>query len=236
MKLAIMQPYFFPYLGYFGLIKHSDRFIICDVVQFMRHWWIERNRILKHPEGWQYIHVPLVKHSYKATIKEVKIRIEEPWQDKIFQLLIHYKNKSPCYKEVIGFLENAFSFKTDSITELSAHLLAETCRYIGIPFCRAIFSEMNIAIEKASAPDEWAINICKALAADTYINPPGGMDFYDRSKYVQADIKLQFLKVNLRPYKQWGEHFEEALSIIDVMMFNKPQEIQAMLDDYQILQ
>jgi hypothetical protein len=236
MKLAIMQPYFFPYLGYFGLIKHSDRFIIFEIVQFMRHGWIERNRILKVGEGWQYIRAPLAKHSQKTAIKEVRINNNELWQNKILQQLVHYKHRSPYYKEVIGFLENALSFKTDSITELNAHLLAETCKYIGISFCREIFSEMNIAIEKASAADEWAINICKALAADTYINPPGGMDIFDRGKYVRANINLQFLKVNLKPYKQWGGTFEKALSIIDVMMFNKPEEIQAMLDDYQILQ
>lgn len=231
-----MQPYFFPYLGYFSLIKHSGRFILFDVVQFIRHGWIERNRILKPGEGWQYIQVPLVKHSRETTIKEVKIRENDPWQDRIFRQVEHYRKRAPFYKEVISFLQNAFSYKTDGMTDLNAHLLAETCQYIGIPFHREIFSEMHLAIEEVTAADEWALNICKALAADTYINPPGGIEIFDRSKYAQAGIALQFLKINLRPYDQGRESFQEGLSILDVMMFNTPQEIRNMLDDYELLQ
>jgi hypothetical protein len=236
MKLAIMQAYFFPYLGYFSLIKHSDRFVILDIVQFIRHGWIERNRILKPGGGWQYIQVPLVKHSRETTIKEVKIRFNDPWQDRIFRQLEHYKKRAPYYKQVISFLQNAFSYKTDDIADLDAHLLAEVCQYISIPFKREVFSEMHLAIEEVTAPDEWALNICKSLTADTYINPPGGIDFFDLNKYAQAGITLQFLKVNLKPYNQRGDTFEEGLSILDVMMFNTPQEIQTMLDDYSVLQ
>jgi hypothetical protein len=235
MKVAIMQPYFFPYLGYFGLIKNSDRFIICDVVQFMRHGWIERNRILKPEMGWHYIRVPLVKHSHKATISEVKIRAQESWQDRIFQQLEYYKKRSPYYKEVIGFLQNAFRYQTDNITDLNAHLLAETCQYIGIPFRKEIFSEMDVMIEKINTSDDWAINICQALAAETYINPPGGIEIYKRDNFTQSGLKLEFLKVNLRSYNQGRDPFEEALSIIDVMMFNAPKEIRSMLDDYRLL-
>ena len=233
--IAIMQPYFFPYLGYFSLIKHIDRFIILDVVQFIRHGWIERNRILKHGEGWQYIQVPLVKHTRETPINEVKIRVNDSWEERIIRQLEHYKKTGPHYKEVISFLQNAFSYKTDSIADLDAHLLGETCHYIGIPFKREVFSEMHLAIERVNAPDEWALNICRALPADTYINPPGGIELFDRNKYIQAGITLQFLKVNLRPYNQGRESFCEGLSILDVMMFNGVEQINKMLDEYELL-
>jgi hypothetical protein len=236
VTLAAMQPYFFPYLGYFGLIKHSDRFIVCDMVQFMRHGWIARNRILKHHEGWQYMVIPLAKHSHKAAIKDVTICVTEPWQDRIFKQLVTYKKIAPYYEQVIDFLQHAFCYKTDSLSDLNTHLLSETCRYIGISFKREVFSEMDIAIEEVNAPDEWAIGICRGLAADTYVNPPGGMDLYDRSKYIRAGLSLQFLNINLRPYDQKRRKYEGGLSIIDVMMFNTPQEIQGMLDDYELLQ
>ena len=236
MKLGIMQPYFFPYLGYFSLIKHSDRFVLLDVVQFIRHGWIERNRILKLAEGWQYIQVPLVKHARETPINEVRIRVDDPWQDRILRQLQHYKKRAPYYKEVISFLQKAFSYKSDNIADLDAHLLGDTCQYIGIPFKREVFSEMRLAIEPVTAPDEWALNICRALAADTYINPPGGIEFFDRNKYAQAGIMLQFLKVNLKPYNQRRGSFEEGLSILDVMMFNTPQEIHSMLNDFHVLE
>lgn len=235
MKLAAMQPYFFPYLGYFGLIKHSDRFLIGDNVQFIKGGWIARNRILKQEQGWQYIGVPLVKHLLNTMIRDVKICVSEPWQLKIFNLLRHYKRKAPYYEEVVRFLEEVLSYKTDSISDLNVHLLSETCRYIGIPFRGIAFTDLEFMIEDVNAPDEWALNICKATGADTYINPPGGMEFYDRSKYARAGVTLQFLKVNLRPYDQRRTPFEEGLSIIDVMMFNTPREIQSMLDEYELL-
>ncbi len=235
MKLAAMQPYFFPYLGYFGLIKHSDRFLIGDNVQFIKGGWIARNRMLKQEQGWQYIGVPLAKHPLNTLIRDVKICVRDPWQGKIFNLLRHYKRKAPFYGEVIEFLEKVLSYQTDSISDLNAHLLAETCRYIGIPFRGIAFSDLDFFVEDVNAPDEWALNICRAIGADSYINPPGGMEFYDRSKYARAGISLQFLKVNLRRYDQRREPFEEGLSILDVMMFNTPQQIQAMLDDCELL-
>jgi hypothetical protein len=179
--------------------------------------------------------VPLVKHSRDTAIKDVKIRLVEPWQDRIFRQLEHYKKKAPFYNDVIDFLQNALSYKTDNITDLDAHLLAETCQYIGISFHREVFSEMHLPIEEVTAVDEWALNICRSLNADTYINPPGGLGLFSGNKYAQADITLQFLEINLRPYKQKDDSFVEGLSILDVMMFNTPQEIQTMLDDYRLL-
>jgi hypothetical protein len=236
MKLAIMQPYFFPYLGYFGLIKHSDRFILFDTVQFIRHGWIERNRILKPGEGWQYIKVPLFKQPRETAIGKMKIRVNDSWQDRILRQLEHYKKGAPYYKEVVDFLRKSFSFKTDRITDLDAHLLAETCQYIGIPFSGEVFSEMDLAIEEINTPDEWSLSICKSLAADTYVNAPGGAQFFARDKFTRAGIRLEFLKINLRVYDQRRESFEEGLSILDVMLFNAPQDIRSMLDDFMVLQ
>jgi hypothetical protein len=236
MKLAGMQPYFFPYLGYFALIKHSDIFIVADNVQYIESGWIRRNRILKPKGGWQYLGVPIAKCSHKTIINEVRIKDDEPWRDRIFRQLDHYRKKAPYYLDVIRFLEHAFAVETDSISDLNVHLLVETCRYIGIPFNVDIFSQMAVAVERATAPDEWALNTCKAFGADTYINPPGGIDFYDRHRYLRSGVELQFLQVNLKPYEQRNGTFEAGLSILDVMMFNTPQQIHTMLDDYEMLE
>ena len=229
-----MQPYFFPYLGYFGLIKHSDRFLIGDNVQFMKGGWIARNRVLKQEQGWQYIGVPLQKHPMTTVIRDVKIHHGEPWREKIFNLLRHYKRKAPYYADVVQFLTRVLQYPTDRISDLNAYLLAETCNYIGIPFRSITFHDLDFALDPVNAPDEWALNVCKVIGAGTYINPPGGMEFYDRGKYASAGISLQFLKVNLRPYDQQRDPFEEGLSILDVMMFNTPGQIRAMLDDHEL--
>src|SRR5512147_3120236 len=111
MILAGMQPYFFPYLGYFGLIRHSDIFIIADNLQFVESGWVARNRILKPSEGWHYIRVPLVKCSHKTAISEMKINRKISWRDKIARQLHHYSRKAPYYTEVMRFLERAFTLE-----------------------------------------------------------------------------------------------------------------------------
>lgn len=238
MRLGIMQPYFFPYLGYFSLIKQTDKFILFDPVQFIRHGWIERNRILKPNNGWQYINVPLVKHAQSALIRDIKINNNENWRKKILAQLMHYKKRSPFYKETIEVVKNGIEKNTDSITELNYSCLNAVCNYLEIPFDCEIFSEMGLKIDIPHSPDEWALNICKAIGnVDEYWNPEGGTEFFDRQKYENVGIKIKFLKHNLPLYSQrrGAENFENGLSIIDVMMFNSPEKIKEMLDDYELI-
>ncbi len=234
MRLAIMQPYFFPYLGYLALIKHTDHFVVFDTPQFIRHGWIERNRILKHQEGWQYIKVPLEKHKRETAIKDVRIKNTADWKRKIIAQLNHYKKKANYYREVMDLLEEVFNFETDSIVKLDVFALEKVLEYLRIDFKYSIFSEMNLKVKKPQSPDEWALNITKAMEADEYINLPGGKDFFDKNKYEKEGIALKFLNINLTEYDQKRKLFEPGLSIIDVMMFNSPQNINNMLDNYEL--
>lgn len=235
MKLAIMQPYFFPYVGYYSLIKNTDKFIIFDTVQFIRHGWIERNRILKPNEGWQYIQVPLVKHNREVLINELEIRNSEPWREKLKAQLQHYKKRAPYYAECMDVIDACISLQTDSIVDLNEHILDVTCQYFGINFDCQIFSKMDLVIDEVKEADEWALNISKAMGVNEYINPPGGKEFFNREKYLQKDIELTFLGNNVQQYKQRRETFEPGLSIIDLMMFNDVSSINAMIDDTKII-
>lgn len=230
MKLSIMQPYFFPYIGYFSLIKYTDKFIAFDPVQFIRHGWIERNRILKPIEGWQYIQIPLKKHGRDTLIKNIKIRNEEDWKIKILRQLEHYKKAAPHYKYVIKFLEDCWTFETDDIVKQNVYLLNKICSYLQIPFHCEIFSKMNLTLNGISEPDDWALEISKALNATEYINASGGKEFYNSAKYTTAGIQLKFLTNTLQPYDQKRIFFESGLSIIDVMMFNDVENINKLID------
>lgn len=232
-----MQPYFMPYIGYISLIKHTDRFILFDTVQFIRHGWIERNRILKPNDGWQYIQVPILKAEGRDTkIKDIKINNSENWKNKILAQLYHYKKKAPYYFSTINLLNNILSQDYVSIVDLNRTSLDQICEYLNIPRKMEVFSSMDIHIEQANAPDEWALNICKAIDGVTgYWNPPGGLEFFDRSKYINAGINLNFQSVEIMPYSQKREKFEGGLSIIDVMMFNSVEEINTMLDKYILI-
>ncbi len=227
-----MQPYFFPYLGYFSLIKYTDKWVVFDKIQYIRHGWGNRNRVLKPTEGWQYIIVPLQKHSRNTLIKDIVIKENTDWKARITKQLEHYKKKAPNYRQVVEVLKSCFTLKTNSLTYLNTHLLKKTCEYIGIHFNYEIFSEMNLAIGNVNDPGEWALRISEAVGAEEYINPPGGEKIFDRRKFEEVNIKLKFLKVNLTEYNQRRSTFEPGLSIVDVMMFNSQEEIKNMLDNY----
>lgn len=225
-----MQPYFFPYLGYYALIKRTDQFILFDTPQFMRHSWIERNRIINQQGGDLYIKVPLKKHHQTTPINHIEINNESNWREKIFAQLAVYKKKAPYYDPVLRLIEEAISIDTSSITKLNKSIIEKSCAYMNIPIDCKIWSELDIEIPCATEPDEWALNICLALGANHYINPRSGSDFFNRLKYNNKDIQLQFLEIEISAYSQFGESFIPFLSIIDVLMFNDVGSIQKMLD------
>ena len=226
-----------PYIGYFSLIKHTDEFILFDTVQFIRHGWIERNRILKQTGGWQYVQVPIIKKDGRDTkILDVKIDNSINWQEKMLAQMQHYKKRAPYFYKVRRLTEMLFSEDYDNIVELDRRALLLICEYLDIQTPITVFSQMNLPIEPVHAPDEWALNICKARKANTYINPIGGMDFFDRTKYENAGVKLYFMQTCERGYKQFNnESYENSLSILDVLMFNSIETIHKMLDDYKLL-
>jgi hypothetical protein len=234
-KVAIMQPYFFPYVGYIGLIKHTDEFILFDPVQYMRHGWIERNRVLKQDEGWLYIKVPLMPHSQNTLIKDILIDNTQDWGKKLIAQLQPYKKIAPYYHEVEQLVINVLNGQYADIVSLNKVALEAVCDYLGIEHRLQVFSQMNLAIEEPHAPDEWALNICKALRdVEEYWNPPGGQAFFNKIKYDDAHIALKFMTPQLTPYDQKRQPFEPGLSILDVMMFNDPEQINDMLDAYEL--
>jgi len=236
MKIGIMQPYFFPYIGYYSLIQSVDEFILLDDVQFIRHGWIERNRIIKQGGGWLYFAAPLRKHSQKDLIRDIRIDNSKDWKSKIISNLRVYK-WAPNYKEVMNLIEECLAGEYIGITELNCHILKATCDYIGIQTPISIFREMGIGIDKPQMADEWALNICKKIPNVTeYRNPSGGMSFFDRKKYERAGIKLQFQQMYPIVYQQGRrKEFESDLSIVDVLMFNDCATVRFMLDQYQLL-
>ena len=232
-KLAIMQPYFFPYIAYYALLNLVDEFILFDTPQFIRHGWIERNRILNfHKLEPMYFKVPLLKKSNRLKINEITIDKQKNWKQKILSQLIPYKKKATFYPNVILLLEEIFSQEFESIAELNYHSLVITAKYLGINTEIKLLSKMNLSINPAKEADEWALEITKALAYKNYYNAENGHLFFDKSKYENEGIQLFFLKMQATRYNQKIDEFIPFLSLIDVMMFNSVDEIQDMLKNY----
>ena len=234
MKVGIMQPYFFPYIGYFSLIEYVDRFIFFDTPQYISHGWMNRNRVLRQDGQPHYITAPIQKSPRDTAICDIKVVSGEQWKERIFTQLADYKKKAPYYSETIGFLREALNHTGENLAEINIRTTIATCDYLGIKADYDVFSEMKLSIEAVHAPDEWALNITKAIHGDTYVNPPGGEALFDRKKYEDAGIRLTFIKSNLPQYIQRIGRFEPALSIIDVMMFNHPDDVRKMLRDYTL--
>lgn len=235
MKLAIMQPYFLPYIGYFSLIKNVNQFILLDKVQFIRHGWIERNRILKQNDGWIYIKVPLIKENNYCQISSIKIDNTQDWKNKILSQLQPYKKIAKYYFQVKNIIEEIFENQYDSITQLNLESTRRICNYLNISTPIISFSDLNIEIKVPNAPDEWALNICTSLKnVKEYWNPIGGKEFFDVKKYQDADIQVKFLKHQLPEYSQNRAVFQSGLSIIDVLMFNSVENVNIMIDQFTI--
>lgn len=239
MTLAIMQPYLFPYIGYWQLIANSDEFIFFDVVQYNKRSWMNRNRILHpdKPDEFQYISVPIKKHETGTLIKDAHINNDENWKAKILgQLTVYKKLKAPYYKEVIILLNSIFEKEYDSFLSLSIESTKQICAYLDIDLKYQVASDIDFDRTIVKSPGDWALAISKHLEADKYINPPGGYEIFDEDKYIQNNIELKFIKSNLTSYKQsWRKEFMTGLSIMDVLMFNDKNTIRDMLkSDFNI--
>ena len=230
-----MQPYFIPYIGYFSMIKHSDLFIAFDLAQYKRRGWIHRNRILNVDGKPMYIIVPTKRAALETKIKDIFIDHDEDWKQKILAQLQFYKKKAPYYKETIDFLSDSFSYQTERLSDWNVYLLKRICNYLRIEHNIKPLSELSLIFDEVRAPDEWGLYVTKQLGGHTYVNLPSGKAFYNRDKYENHQIHIQFIENNIKAYKQMNTEFQPSLSIIDVMMFNHVEEIHDMLDDYQLL-
>lgn len=230
-----MQPYFFPYPGYFSMIKATDHYVVFDTPQYAHQSWMNRNRILDlNSNRWKYINVPVKRHHLNTAINLIDISNSSRWVDRIVSQLDYYKKYAPYYKQVIQFLKATLKKEFKKLSDLNIHTIESTCDYIGLEFNFEVFSKMNTGVDHVNASDEWGLKICQALGYREFLCPEGGKDFVERSKYAQNDIKLHFLAYSNPAYDQKRPVFEPALSILDAMMFNTPKEIFQMLDEYKL--
>jgi hypothetical protein len=234
MKLAIMQPYFFPYIGYWQLIRASDTILLLDDVQFMRHAWIERNRILNPNGGWQYIRVPLEKHSHKELIRNIIARDDHDWRAKLIGQLAHYKRVAPYYSEVCEIIRAILdAIQGRSICKINSSIVASLCQALDLRCNILIASECELDYGQISNAGHWALRISEQMGAQEYVNPISGMELFDADEFSSAGIRLTFLKPDEIVYRRNGS-FIPWLSIIDVLMFNGIDGTRLLLDQYRV--
>jgi WbqC-like protein family len=226
MKLGIMQPYFFPYLGYFALIAAVDEWVIFDITQYTRRSWINRNRVLRPDRGWRYISIPLRNSSIHIKISEADIASPRDQERHVLGKITHYRRHAPYYTRVCEIIRSTFAGVVDNrLVSLNVAGLRTVCEYLGLPFHYRICSQLNIEYPNKLLAGEWAAWISGRLSADVYINPVGGRELFDPSDFTREGVSLRFLDFEPFIYDTPGYNFEKSLSILDVLMWNSPDAI-----------
>jgi hypothetical protein len=233
MKLAIMQPYLFPYIGYFQLINAADKFVVYDNIQFTKKGWINRNRILVNGKD-EYITLPLKKDSDFLNIdKRVIADSFNEERIKILRKISESYKKAPEFKSVYALAESILNNREQNLFRFLYQSLQAVCNYLDIKTEFIISSTLAINHELKS--QDKVIAICKVLQPTTYINPIGGVNLYSKEIFQQHDIALNFIQATPVEYQQFSNEFIPWLSIIDVLMFNSKEKVQQYLHSYQTI-
>lgn len=227
MKVAIMQPYFFPYIGYFQLIAAVDVFVLYDDVTYIKGGWINRNRVYEK-DSWNYWGLPLKGASSNRLIKDIEYIRD--WH----RLLktIHQNYGRTWYTDAVWnmiLLEVACNEKAKTISELNEYAIKRVCYYLGIP-TKIVKSSDLIGLKEGRV--ERLVSICKQFGADTYINAEGGKSLYSKDMFKTHGIDLRFLKTGKVEYEQRSDVFVSNLSILDVLIFNSIEQTNEHLQNY----
>ncbi|WP_395067670.1 WbqC family protein [Paraburkholderia silvatlantica] len=226
MKVAIMQPYFFPYLGYFQLISAVEKFVFYDDVNFIKNGWVNRNRIIQGGKV-NYVTLPLSAASSFKKINEIRVQSGEGWRKKTLESIRHAYSKAPYFDEIGDIVSEVINSNDLLVSEVAKLSVEKVSKYLGLTaeFIRSSSVYSNASLGGA----ERVLDICRQAGASEYINLPGGRDLYDPELFSSRGIDLHFINPVLRPYKQTTKEFHPGLSIIDVLMFNHKDAVLEML-------
>lgn len=226
MKLAIMQPYFFPYIGYFQLIAAVDKFVIYDDVNYIKRGWINRNRILLNGAPHTFT-IPVLKASQNVPISEIQINPEAKWRKKLLVSIEHAYKNAPYFSDVFPLLEKSILNDCSGVGKYALGSIREVVNYLGLD--TQIEETSSIYGNQHLKGSSRILDICLKEETSTYINPPGGAELYDHSTFKNAGVELKFIHTEKVEYAQFNDEFSENLSMIDVLMFNSVDEVLELL-------
>ncbi|MFZ4641428.1 MAG: WbqC family protein [Nodosilinea sp.] len=232
MRLAIMQPYFLPYIGYFQLLAAVDSFVLYDHIKYTKKGWINRNRILVSGTD-KVFSLSLKKDSDFLDIVEREISQDFSPVKLLSQFKGAYR-KAPYFEQVFSLLEKIMLYEERNLFKFIYHSIVRVCEYLGISTEIRVSSHISISSELKS--QDRVISLCQVLGAHTYINAIGGMELYNKDTFKAAGIELKFIKSNSFEYLQFDNEFIPWLSIVDVMMFNDLDTIrECIFSNYQLI-
>ena len=232
MKLAIMQPYLFPYLGYFQLIAAVDKFVFYDDVNYMKSGWVNRNRYLHAGEP-RYFTVPTEGASSFVPINRVGVNTRNPtWQRKLFETIRTAYKGAPHLDAGLRLLRGTLEAPAASIGEMARRSVENTLEYLGVRRevvpSSAVYGNADL---RAAAR---VLDICRKEQASTYVNAPGGRSLYDFDEFAAQGCRLMFIAPAFPEYDQGSRPFVAGLSILDAIMRCPPEEVAQMLQAFRL--
>lgn len=229
---AIMQPYIFPYLGYFQLIDAVDVFVFYDDVNFIKKGWINRNKIFLNQTEHLFT-VPLRKASQNKLIKDIELFSLEEWRVEFLNTLKHAYAQAPYYKIVLNLLDRIFHRPFNTISDLASQSVIEVVSYLGMDVEFQYSSTHYSKVKAANAADR-LIEITKLSNASTYVNAAGGRTLYDKSHFQDRGIQLLFVSSNLEESLMKFDKNRYGLSILDILMNHSKQEALNLIKQYKL--
>ncbi len=230
MKLGIMQPYFYPYLGYWQLMNCVDEYIIYDDVNYIKGGWINRNRI-KVNGAPVYFGFSVKNASQNRKINEHEIFMPDSDKESLLMKVKRAYGKAPYFKDVYELFKDAVYCEKMNLAEYLEYSIRRTAEFMGIS--AKIYSSSELKLDHTKKAQERIIDICKLRGTTEYVNAIGGKELYDKQLFSDAGIKLSFLKMDADiVYPQGKGQFIPSLSVLDVLMFNSKEDIQALLKRY----
>lgn len=228
MKLGIMQPYFLPYIGYWQLLNVVDKYVIYDDIAYIKQGWINRNRMLLNGKEFLFS-ISLADASSFKNINQIEII---PKKNKLLKTIEQAYKKAPFFTTVFPFIESIINHQERNLSQYVTHSIRTIAKYLRIQTQIVISSEIDK--DNSLKAQDKVINICQKLSATEYFNTMGGQELYSKAAFMEKGIALVFLKTNICMYKQYKNEFVPGLSILDVMMFNSLDKIEAMLKNYEL--
>ncbi|CAI8831039.1 WbqC-like protein [Pseudomonas sp. IT-P12] len=222
MKLAIMQPYFLPYIGYFQLIAAVDDFIVYDNIKYTKKGWINRNRMLVNGQD-SVFSLPIKKASDSLDVR-ARCLADDFSPDKLLAQFKGAYSRAPFFLDTFSLLESILLNDERNLFDYIFASIVQICKHLGIK--TKIHISSAIDIDHQLKGQEKVLELCKAMGAATYINTSGGMALYSPDDFGNRGVDLKFIKSTSLEYPQLGLPFIPWLSIIDVLMFNSPDKVR----------
>lgn len=222
MKVAIMQPYFLPYIGYFQLIGASDIFVVYDRIKYTKKGWINRNRFLQNGSD-AVFSLPLKKGADQLDIAERELAAEFDRTRLLAQFKGAY-HRAPYFRQTFALVEQIVRYPHANLFEYLLHSIERVSRHLSLRAEIRVSSTIPIAGDPKGR--DRVLATCKALGAERYINAIGGIELYDRDDFASHGISLSFIKSQPWTYTQFNNNFVPWLSIVDVLMFNSIETVR----------